>query len=936
MAPSYISLVTLLALCAVHSIVAQDDPPWISLEYNMDEELDPGTAVGNVGQDSGLQEEDPQGTGALLQFNFLPQDNQYQNLFEIEENSGLLKTAKRIDRDVLCENSETCDLILDVGVLGPDREFDIVKITIHVRDLNDNAPTFMPKDTLELIVSESSLPGRTFAIQKAKDSDSDAFAIQKYKFESSSPKFNLTIVRDSDGEVTQLKLVLLERLDREDEVGYSLQITAIDGGNPPLSGTLGVQIIVQDTNDNSPIFEKDTYEATIKEDFPVNATIIQVRAEDSDVGLNGQIVYSFDPETQGVSGDIFAIKSATGEIHLVRPLNYRNDKKSYRLTVVARDRGENSFPASARVTINVQDVNNHAPRIRVNALTESGKVEVPENSHIGTFVAHVDIDDADEGINGEFTCVLTDPRFELEQLYKTIFKIRTTTNFDRETLSEYVIHIECEDHGTPPLRSSKEIPITITDTNDHGPVFSKTTYFTTIQENNSLSLPLVRVNATDGDIGDNARMTYRIVGDRLKLLSIDSDSGVITTKGVFDYETTHTYECKITVRDNGDPAQSATASLVITVMDVNDEAPQFTQKTYEFATFENQPVGTEIGTVYATDVDTAPNNEIRYAIDPVFGNADTFRIDPYTGVIRTTKVLDREFMSLYPLVVTASNPGLDGLSSTASVSVHVADVNDNAPMITFPNPTNNSIQLPISAKTGFIFAKIHAEDPDFGPNAKLSYSMAKGNDEGVFDIAESTGVLSVTIPAKSAEKENYHIMVTVADHGQPPKTAMVEVNIVVNKTAIFATDGEQVGKSGSGLNQNQTILIALSLVTLVLVIILIAAIVFVKRSSTKTEKQMAADPRMQVHLNEKMQPLNTSMGSDRDDDSSVEQNAPVRTSSFAGRHHYPPMHQACGITGGPLQEVRFNLPADLNSSAMDDDSQLQVMLYISTIPHSPS
>ena len=209
-------------------------------------------------------------------------------------------------------------------------------------------------------------------------------------------------------------------------------------------------------------------------------------------------MYGFDPETQGANGDIFAIKNTTGEVHLVRPLNYRNDKKSYRLTVVARDRGENSFPASARVTINVEDVNNHGPRIRVNALTDSGKVEVPENSQVGTFVAHVDIEDPDEGINGEFTCVLTDPRFELEQLYKTIFKIRTKAIFDRETLSEYVIFIECEDHGTPPLRSTEEIPVTVTDTNDHSPVFVKTPYITSIRENNTLGLPLFGVNATDG------------------------------------------------------------------------------------------------------------------------------------------------------------------------------------------------------------------------------------------------------------------------------------------------------------------------------------------------------------------------------------------------------------------------------------------------------
>ena len=518
---------------------------------------------------------------------------------------------------------------------------------------------------------------------------------------------------------------------------------------------------------------------------------------------------------------------------------------------------------------------------------------------------------------------MTDPRFELEQLYKTIFKIRTKAIFDRETVSEYVIFIECEDHGTPPLRSTEEIPVTVTDTNDHGPVFVKTPYITSVQENNTLGLPLIRVNATDGDSGDNARITYKLFKDNLNLLTIDPDTGVITAVGKFDYERTHSYECQVVAVDNGDPAQSVTASLAITVLDVNDEAPQFTQTTFDFATFENQPVGTEIGSVSATDIDTAPNNEIRYSIDPVLGEADTFSIDPYTGVIRTRKVLDREFMNLYPLVIVASNPGLDGLSSTVSAQIHVADVNDNAPMITFPNPTNNSIQLPISAKTGFIFAKIHAEDPDFGPNSKLSYMMAKGNDEGVFDIDENTGILSVNMPAKSAEKESYTIIVTVADHGEPPKMATVEVNIVVNKSAIFYMDGEQVGSSGSGLNQNQSILIALSLVTFFLVIILIAAIVFVKRSGTKTEKQMAADPRVQSHLNEKMQPLNASSGSDRDDDSSLDQNVPMRTSSFAGHHQYPTHHLQAAGPGGS-QEVRFNLPADLSSSAVDDDSQLQV------------
>ncbi len=938
----------MLCVALLSSGAAQESPPWISLEYTMDEELDPGTSVGNLAEDSGLLAT-PQGDDAptsSLQFNFLQQDNQFQDLFELEERSGLLKTARRVDRDAICTNADKCDLVLDVGVVGQDREsFDIVKVTIHVRDLNDNAPQWSQVEEdapLRIVVPENSNPGMTFSIPKARDSDAGAFAIQRYRFEADAAaraKFNLSVTHAADGSVERLSVVLLQRLDREDEGTYSLQVTAVDGGAPPLSGTLAIQVVVHDTNDNSPVFERPTYEATIAEDFPVNMTILQVLAQDADSGLNGQIVYSFDPDN---AADEFGINEDTGEIYPTQELDYRTDKNSYRLTVVARDRGENSVPATATVTIHVLDVNNHAPRIRVNALTSSGEVEAPENAPLGTFVAHVDIEDPDEGANGEFTCVLPDPGFELERLYTTIYKIRTSSVFDREKQALYVVRIECEDHGSPPLRSTKQVPITITDANDHDPVFSKPEYLASVQENNAVNAPVIRVNATDKDSGENARITYELQGDEMNLLKIDPDSGVITTRGRFDYEASHTYECEIVAKDNGRPARSATATLVVTVMDVNDEAPHFTQETFDFATFENQPIGTEIGSVSATDTDTAPNNEIRFYIDPVFGSADTFSIDQYTGLIKTTKVLDREFKTLYEFVVVASNPGYDSLSSSASVSVHVADVNDNAPMITFPHPGNNSLQVPISAKKGFIFAKIHAEDPDVGQNSQLSFMMAKGNDEGVFDIDEGTGILSVLVPAREAAKETYHLMVTVADHGQPPKTAMVEVNVLINHTAVILPGAEHQGHFGTGLNQNQTILIALSLVTLVLVVILIVAIICVKRSGIKAQKQRESQDQEMVgvsldsrhaQLSEKMQPLNAygGGGSDRDDDSnsSVDHGAAPHVGLTGRAHPQPPPPPHYPAPTPPMQEMRYAQPPgqhDLNSSLSlpDDERHLQV------------
>ncbi len=842
-------LVAILAVCAVLSSSQPDSVPWISLEYSIEEQLPPDSVVADIAKDSKLSVE-----AQDLQFSILEKDNLHHVYFSIEVTTGVLKIAQDIDRDSLCGNNAKCDLLLDIAAVGSDRNFHYIKVTIHIIDINDNTPAFLPSNVIEIKIPESTLPGKTFSIQKATDPDYGIFSIQMYFLQPSisASKFDLTTKRDKLDSIIGISLTLISTLDREKEEHYYLEVVAVDGGTPELSGTLTVHIIVQDENDHSPVFQKKSYEISIREDFPVNETIIQTVATDLDSGLNGELQYSLDTETYNSHGHIFAIRNTTGDIYLIQSLDY-SDGDSYKLVIIARDRGLNSIPSTVRVTISIQDVNNHAPGIRVNPFTASGQVEVRENSNIGTFVAHLDINDVDKGVNGEFTCVLIDSKFQLEQLHTTMYQIITAVKFDREVNEKYTTSIQCEDHGTPPLSSHKVISVHITDSNDNPPVFTQEKYFTRIRENNTINLPLLQVEASDRDMGDNARITYSTIQDDTKYLSIDANNGMVRANIALDYEFKQSYEWVILAIDNGNPPLTASATLNLTLIDINDSAPEFTQPVFYFATYENQAIGTDIGSISATDPDSS-NDQIQFALDYIHAESTSFHINPHSGLITTRRVLDREYSALYTLVVVASNPGFEGLSSSVTVSIHVADVNDNAPMITYPNPNNHTLQLPITARQGFVFAKIHAEDPDSGLNSRLVFSIAKGDVENLFDIDPHTGVLSTTKPASAAQNDAQVLLISVTDQGTPPKAAVAEVTIVINKTITYTETHNGPPPSITHLNQNQVILVTLSMVTVFLVAVLVAAIIYVKRTDTGIKRTEPLN-RVEVHHCDKLQPL---------------------------------------------------------------------------------
>ena len=805
------------------------------VQYTILEETQAPAPVGDIPADARLDSKYTVQRLNQLRYSFLRQAGTHADYFSIDEISGMLSTKAPVDREGLCPGAPAkCDVTFDVAVRPVPVSFlEVIIVVVHVLDLNDHAPEF-GQSQVSIPISESVMPGATYMLPTAVDPDSGVFAVRSYSLVPRTPDFGLVITNTS-GTPEDVRLALRHKLDREIQTDYTVRLVAYDGGTPPKSGSIVVHVSVQDANDNSPRFDNNTYRIRVREDAPLGTPIVALHASDPDQGPSGQVVYSLSTDGSPSILSPFEINPETGQIVVIKRLDYETHPV-YNLLVTAKDEGPDSVPTHARVTIDVIDVNDHAPTLNVNSLTSDGKPEVAEHVAEGQFVAHITVVDEDGGESGNASCILDSDFFYMEPIYKNEYKLMTSRPIDREIDPVVTLNIHCSDKGTPPLTSTQKVNITILDINDNSPVFSQNAYSVTMKENNTIGSHILTVNATDADAGPNARVTYRLSGSEARgLVTIDPGTGVIRTDGVFDFETQKILQFSVTAVDGGSPPRSASASVVVNILDVNDEAPVFTAKHYDFATFENQAPNTEIGSVSATDGDAPPYNTFHYRLQGSGATKDLFTVDKDTGKITTANVLDREYLSNYSFLVLAINPGFPSLTSTATVTVQVADVNDNAPMFIFPTNNNFTIIAPLSAPIGHVICRVKAEDADFGINAKIKYSVAKGNTQGDLQIDETTGAISLHVD--KLNNAGYKLKIMAKDTGKPAKTAVTDLNVIVNASLIIPLLGSRKSDENPlGTTHNQLIVITLVAATLVLVTILLAAIICIKKKQRREKR----------------------------------------------------------------------------------------------------
>uniref|UniRef100_A0A8C2EP14 Protocadherin 2 alpha a 15 n=1 Tax=Cyprinus carpio TaxID=7962 RepID=A0A8C2EP14_CYPCA len=639
------------------------------IKYTVPEEVKEGYVVGNIAKDLGLD------VSTLVDKRFRIVSGSNDGLFQVNQNNGILYVEKHIDREALCDENVACLISLKTVVENP---LEIHYVEVEIVDVNDHAPNFAYKDVL-LEIAESTLPGEDFQLQEAKDPDSGINSVRFYKL-SQTEYFELEL-RENGGEKKVPVLKLRKLLDREHQVSHSLTLTAVDGGNPPRSGSIIINVTVLDDNDNRPKFSQELYSVTLPENAPVGTLVIKLNATDLDEGQNGEIVYSFVKNIEKHVYDTFDLDK-TGEIRVKGVLDFEKNNV-YRVGVMASDKGQPPKTSNCRIIIKVIDENDNGPEIEVTSLSDV----VPEDSKPGTVISFVSITDKDSGVNGKVVCSISDNvPFELKPSFKeNMYSLVTKAKLDRELVSQYAVTITATDLGQPPLSSDKTLKVQISDVNDNAPEFPYNPLELYLMENNPSGASIYSVSAFDKDLNENAAITYQIIREdgakshMASFLNVNSDNGHIHALKSFDFETTKTFQFHVLATDSGTPSLSNNVSVKVFILDQNDNVPVILYQVSANGSAEgveeiprNVNAGHLVTKVRAYDADIGYNGWLLFSLQEVSDHS-LFVLDRYTGQIRTLRSFTETDEAQHKLTILVKDNGNVSLSATATVIVKVVE-----------------------------------------------------------------------------------------------------------------------------------------------------------------------------------------------------------------------------------------------------------------------
>ncbi|XP_067455346.1 protocadherin gamma-A12-like isoform X17 [Thunnus thynnus] len=650
----------------VYGFVLLVDTTVADLSYSVPEEMRPGSIVGNIAKDLGLE------VGKLSSRKArLDTEEKYQHYCDIDLKTGNLVMRERIDREELCGEKVSCMLKFELVLESP---LELHRISLLIQDVNDNSPVF-PKDNIKLEIRESAAKGARYRVSEAHDADIGQNTVKQYSLQKNE-HFVLSVREDTDGS-KNVELVLDNELDREKQHDLNFVLMAVDGGNPQRSGTAIVHVTVLDANDNAPMFDQAVYKASLPENSALETVVIIVSATDADEGVNGEVTYEFSRISERAK-KVFSLNSKTGEIKVTGPLDFESDSK-YEMRIDAKD--SYGLSSDSKVIIDITDVNDNAPVIYMKSLTNP----IPENVSPGTEVGIINVQDRDSENNGQVRCSIQQGApFKLVPSIKNYYSLVTTGQLDRELVSDYNITITATDEGSPPLSSSKTVQLSVADINDNPPVFEEQSYSAYVTENNKPGSTLCSVTARDPDWRQNGTVIYSLLPGEVNgapvssYVSVNGDTGVIHAVRSFDYEQFRSFKVHVMARDNGSPPLSSNVTVSVFISDVNDNSPQILYPAPEGNSFMTELVpkaahgGSLVSKVIAVDADSGQNAWLSYHIvkstDP-----GLFSIGLHSGEIRTQRDISESDSMKQNLIVAVKDNGQPSLSATCSMYLLISD-----------------------------------------------------------------------------------------------------------------------------------------------------------------------------------------------------------------------------------------------------------------------
>ena len=685
-------------------------------------------------------------------------------LFSIDEDTGIVSNVLQLFN----LTNKIFELTVRAYESDDNSKSSLTSLHIEISDTNDNPPSFCQTADYEFSILENSPITSTVGQICGSDKDTGINGEFSFTIDSGNDENAFRIMQDT-GASTAYILVLSDVLDREKDDDYILVLSITDKGFPQLQSLpIIASITIIDENDGIPVFINLPISIDLLENTFGGTNVYRVLANDTDILQNADINYEI---TNGNNRNVFRIEPETGQITTIASLNFNIDA-SFTLDIKASDEGSPPNSITSNIVISIIDVNNHAP-----LFMPPYEISIPENLVMSSSVIDVSATDDDATTNAElvykFSFGLNAFHFAIDANTGVI--IVNVTNLDRETQSSYNLVVEACDKGVPILCSNIAVTITITDTNDHAPIFSQPVYIFTVLEDRTADFTIGRVIATDLDSDTNGIIVFMKMSGN-SIFSVDQNTGEIIVNGTLDREIVDFFQLEIIATDTGTMPMSASATVNITILDVNDNPPIIDISQFSTQLKEDTNIGVIAFNVDATDIDEGTNSRIIFSI--LGGHYGDFLINPDTGTLHVNNSLSAERIIRYEILIQASDSAIPPLMDINTLVIDIIDVNEFAPLF---GQSTYFVNLPENSPSGTSLLTVTASDADVQNtvNSMISFSIPTlfMND---FSINSITGKIT-TISSFDREVSNLETLVVTAlnPNADPLLEGSAEIRITI-------------------------------------------------------------------------------------------------------------------------------------------------------------
>ncbi|XP_026227263.1 protocadherin-16-like isoform X2 [Anabas testudineus] len=752
------------------------------------------------------------------------QSSGMSGLFKIDPVTGSITTAAIMDREIFTQTK----LVVTATDRGSPRLAGSATLTVIIIDQNDNSPTIpLPQ---ELRIPENTLIGTEITLVTGNDVDSSPALSYSLHLDSTAlGKFG--IHRYSGG------VSLTAPLDFEEKTWYTLTVRATDSQHQTEAN---ITILVEDINDNAPVFTHDLYQVTLPEHTPPGSAIVTLTATDRDSGDNGKVTYRVKSSTQ----EGFYIDPNNGTLFISHRAEFDPERPSVSIVVEARDRGLPPLSSLTTVQVQISDVNDNAPVFHQSEYRATVSEDTIPGSTVLTFEAF-DSDLSRENCGFDFAIasgnegnvfqIESSIRFLEGRGFQTVGTLLLAEGLDFETKPLYNLTVVVSDRGVPQRSSSVAAVITIGDVNDNPPVFSRAEYGVSLSEGAAAGTEIIRLTATDPDSTPNAEVQYTISsGDEVNLFTMDQWTGALRLQRALDREHQSTHVVIIQATDG--QGHFTLVPVIVEVKDVNDNHPFFPVEVLTASIRENQPGNSAVTVLHAIDHDTGVFGQLKYyMLERSGAGRDSFTVDHNSGEIRSKIPFDFEKLNSFNFVAMAVDSG--NHSATVTVQVFVTGEDEYDPLFT---SSDFSFEVPEGAKKGQSIGQVQANDEDGGVDGIVLYSLPTSSP--YFDVNKTTGVIFLKLDSSSSssssgsgrgKRETRLMTLDVKAHSplDTSRTSTAQISIDVTNTNF-------------GLAPDVNILlisvIAVSLGFIILLVVM-AVVVFLVKSRRRKKGQEAGN-----------------------------------------------------------------------------------------------